>query len=92
MPNVKKVTQPVAEAGKKVLATDTAQGVIGAVVDKVEEIAVAKADDAADVVKDKAATAAGRKKSTAKKSSGKKASGKKSTAKRSGAKSTARRR
>ena len=90
MPKVKKVTQPVAKAGKKVLATDTAQGVIGAVVDKVEEIAVAKADDAAEVVKDKAATAAGRKKPSGKKSTAKRSGAKKSTAKKSTAKKSAR--
>jgi hypothetical protein len=93
MPKVKKVTQPVAKAGKKILATDTAQGVIGVVVDKVEEIAVAKADDAAGAVKDKAATAAGRRKPSGKKSAAKRSGAKKSTAKRSGAKkSTAKRR
>jgi hypothetical protein len=48
------VTQPVAKAGKKVLATDTAQGVIGAAVDKMEEIAVDEADDAAETLKEKA--------------------------------------
>ncbi len=58
MPKRKKVTKPVVKAGKKVLATDTAQGIIGAVVDKVEEIAVDKADDAAKAVKGKAAKVA----------------------------------
>lgn len=33
------------------MATDTAQGVIGAAADKVEEIAVDKADDAAEAVR-----------------------------------------
>ena len=48
MPKVRKMTEPVKDAGKKVLATDTAQNVIGAVVDSLEDVAVDKADDAAD--------------------------------------------
>jgi hypothetical protein len=69
MPQRKRVTQPIVKAGKKVLATDTAQGVIGAVADKMEEIAVDKADDAAEAVKEKAARAGGRKAATSRKSS-----------------------
>ena len=67
MPKVRKMTEPVKDAGKKVLATDTAQNVIGAVVDSLEDVAVDKADDAADAIKVKAAKVAGRKKPTAKK-------------------------
>ena len=71
----KKIADAGKDAGKKVLATDTAQGVVEAVVDKLEEIAVDKADDVAATVKDRAAKAGGRapKRSTAKKSSAKKA-------------------
>jgi len=64
MPERKSVTNKVVGAGKKVLATDAAQGVIGAVADKMEEIAVDKADDAAEIVKEKAARAGGRKPSS----------------------------
>ncbi len=69
-----KIADAGKEAGKKVLATDTAQGVVEAVVDKLEEITVDKADDVAATVKDRAAKAGGRspKRSTAKKSSAKK--------------------
>ena len=98
MQGPKKIADAGKEAGKKVLATDTAQGVVGAVVDKLEEIAVDKADDVAATVKQKAAKAGGRspkrpsskksgaKKSTAKKSTAKKSTAKKSTAKKSTAK------
>jgi hypothetical protein len=51
MPKRRKVTEKVKKTGKKVLATDTVQGVVEAVVDKIEEIAVDKADDAAQAVK-----------------------------------------
>ena len=64
MPERKSVTNKVVGAGKKVLATDAAQGVIGAVADKMEEIAVDKADDAAEIVKEKAARAGGRRPSS----------------------------
>jgi hypothetical protein len=60
----KGVTNTVVRAGKKVLATDAAQGVVGAVADKMEEIAVDKADDAAEIVKEKAARAGGRRPSS----------------------------
>jgi hypothetical protein len=40
MADVKKVMRTGVNAGKKVLATDAAQDVIGAVVDKLEETAV----------------------------------------------------
>ena len=56
MQGPKKIADAGKEAGKKVLATDTAQGVVEAVVDKLEEIAVEKADDVAATVKDRAAT------------------------------------
>jgi hypothetical protein len=96
------VTETVKKTGRKVLATDTAQGVVGAVVDKMEEIAVDKADDAADAVKEKAARAGGRRppssrkskaspKSTTRKSTARKSTARKSTARKSTArKSTAR--
>ena len=64
MPKRKGVTNTVVRAGKRVLATDAAQGVIGAVADKMEEIAVDKADDAAEIVKEKAAKAGGRRPSS----------------------------
>ena len=89
MQGPKKIADAGKEAGKKVLATDTAQGVVGAVVDKLEEITVDKADDVAATVKQKAARAGGRspKRPTGKKSGAKKSSGrKKPAAKKSGAK------
>jgi hypothetical protein len=91
VPTRKSVTRPVVKAGKRVMATDTAQGVVGAVVDKMEEIAVDKADDVAANVKERAAKAGGRKpprstKSTAKRSTPKKSSAKRSTPKKSSAK------
>ena len=85
MQGPKKIADAGKEAGKKVLATDAAQGVVGAVVDKLEEIAVDKADDVAATVKQKAAKAGGRSlkrpstKSGAKKSTAKKPSAKKTT-------------
>jgi hypothetical protein len=84
----KKIANAGKEAGKKVLATDTAQGVVEAVVDKLEEITVDKADDVAATVKERAAKAGGRspKRATAKKSGAKKSTAKKSTAKKSSAK------
>ena len=78
--------QPIARAGKKALATDTAQEVIGAVVDGVVEVAVDKADDAANAVKRKAASGAGRPPPGAKKSSAKRIGRQEVSAKRSGAK------
>ena len=86
MQGPKKIADAGKEAGKKVLATDTAQGVVGAVVDKLEEITVDKADDVAATVKQKAARVGDRspKRSTGKKSGAKKSSGpKKSAAKKS---------
>ena len=84
----KKIAKASKQAGKKVLATDTAQGVVEAVVDKIEEITVDKADDVAATVKERAAKAGGRspKRSTAKKSTAKKSTAEKSTAKKSAAK------
>jgi topoisomerase IA-like protein len=89
MQGPKKIADAGKDAGKKVLATDTAQGVVEAVVDKLEEITVDKADDVAATVKDRAAKAGGRspKRSTAKKKSGaRKTAAKKTTAKSSPAK------
>ncbi len=82
MQGPKKIADAGKEAGKKVLATDTAQGVVGAVVDKLEEITVDKADDVAATVKQKAARAGGRspKRSTGKKSGAKKSGGRKKPA------------
>ncbi|MGZ5317852.1 MAG: hypothetical protein ACXWFT_05465 [Actinomycetota bacterium] len=91
MQGPKKIADAGKEAGKKVLATDTAQGVVGAVA------------DVAATVKQKAAKAGGRstkrststksgakgtsaKKPTAKKPTGKKSTRKKPTAKKSTAK------
>ncbi len=96
MPERKSVTNKVVGAGKKVLATDAAQGVIGAVADKMEEIAVDKADDAAEIVKEKAARAGGRssrrpptaRKTGAKKTGARKTGGRKTTARKTGAKKT----
>jgi hypothetical protein len=86
MQGPKKIADAGKKAGKKVLATDTAQGVAGAVVDKLEEIAVDKADDMAATAKQKVAKAGGRSptRSTSTKSGAKKSSGrKKATAKKS---------
>jgi hypothetical protein len=70
--------------GKKVMASDTAQDVVGVVVDGLERVVVDKADDVADDVKTRAARVGDRaKKSTAKKSTAKKSTAKKSTAKKS---------
>jgi hypothetical protein len=98
MPERKSVTKKVVGAGKKVLATDAAQGVIGAVADKMEEIAVDKADDAAEIVKEKAAKAGGRRpssrrsattrKSGARKTAPRKTGARKTTARKTGARKT----
>ena len=90
MPKRKGVTNTVVTAGKKVLATDAAQGVVGAVADKMEEIAVDKADDAAEIVKEKAARAGGRRPSsrrsaTTRKATARKAGARKTTARKAGA-------
>ena len=91
MPERKSVTNKVVGAGKKVLATDAAQGVIGAVADKMEEIAVDKADDAAEIVKEKAARAGGRRPSSRRSATTRKAGARKTTARKTRArKSTAR--
>ena len=73
---VKKAVRAGAKAGKKVLATDAAQSVVGTVVDRLERLVVDNADDVADTVKARAAKAGGRsprkstgrKKTTARKS------------------------
>ena len=103
MPKRKGVTNTVVRAGKKVLATDAAQGVVGAVADKMEEIAVDKADDAAEIVKEKAAKAGGRRPSSrrppttrktgarktgARKTGARKTGGRKTTARKTGARKT----
>lgn len=84
----------VVQAGRKVLSTDVAQDVVGSVVDKLEEVAIDKVDDAAGAMKERAAKAGRRgKKATAKrgakkKTTAKRSPAKKSTAKRSSAKKT----
>jgi hypothetical protein len=88
MPERKSVTNKVVGAGKKVLATDAAQGVIGAVADKMEEIAVDKADDAAEIVKEKAARAGGRKPSSRRSASTRKTGARKTGARKTGARKT----
>jgi hypothetical protein len=88
MPKRKGVTNTVVRAGKKVLATDAAQGVVGAVADKMEEIAVDKADDAAEIVKEKAARAGGRRPSSRRSATTRKAGARKTTARKTGARKT----
>jgi topoisomerase IA-like protein len=93
MPERKSVTNKVVGAGKKVLATDAAQGVVGAVADKMEEIAVDKADDAAEIVKEKAAKAGGRRLSsrrsaTTRKTGARKTGARKTTPRKTGARKT----
>ena len=91
MDQPQKIAKAGKRVGKKVLATDAAQGVVEAVVDKLEEFAVDKADDVAEAVKDRAAKAGGRSPKRATSGSRKKTGAKKSTAKKSTAKkSTAR--
>ena len=79
-----KVAQAGKKAGKQVLGTDVAQGVVEAVVDKLGEITVEKADDIAGSVKDRAAKAGGRRPtaSRSKTPSRKKQTAKKQTAKK----------
>lgn len=74
---MKKAMRAGAEIGKKALATDAGQSVVGTVVDKVEEIVVDKADDVAGTVKARAAKAGGR--SPRKPAGGKKTTGRKKT-------------
>ena len=84
MQGTKNVARAGKKAGKQVLGTDVAQGVVEAVVDKLEEITVEKADDIAGSVKDRAAKAGGRRRATASRSktpSRKKQTSKKQTAK-----------
>jgi ribonuclease E len=88
MPERNSVTNKVVAAGKKVLATDAAQGVIGAVADKMEEIAVDKADDAAEIVKEKAAKAGGRRPSSRRPPTTRKTGAKKTGARKTGARKT----
>jgi DNA-binding protein HU-beta len=89
---VKKAVRAGAKAGKRVLATDAAQSVVGTVVDKLERLVVENADDVAVNVKKRAAKAGGRsprkvtgrKKTTARKktSAGKKTTSRKSPARK----------
>jgi hypothetical protein len=92
MQQTKEIVKTGKQIGKKVMATDTAQDVVGVVVDGFEEVTVDKADDVAENLKKRAARAGGRspKQATAKKS----AARKKTTAKKSAArkKTTAKRR
>ncbi len=59
MVQAKEIAKSGKRMGKKVLATDTAQDVVGVVVDGLEEVAVDKADDVAENVKARAARARG---------------------------------
>ena len=88
MPKRKGMTDTVVRAGKKVLATDAAQGVVGAVADKMEEIAVDKADDAAEVVKEKAAKAGGRRPNSRRSATTRKTGARKTGARKTGARKT----
>ena len=92
MQGTKEVVKTGKRMGKKVMATDTAQDVVGVVVDGLEDVAVDKADDVAENLKARAARAGGRspKRASAKKPSTKKPAGKKPTAKRPTAKKKAR--
>jgi hypothetical protein len=80
MPEPKSMSDQVIAAGKTVLATDVAQGVIGAVADKME--------DAAKVVKEKAAEAGGRKPSSRKSTTTRKTGARKTGARKTGARKT----
>ena len=80
MAQAKEMAKTGKRMGKKVLATDTAQDVVGVVVDGLEEVAVDKADDVAENVKARAARAGGR---SPKRPSAKKSSSRQSTAKKS---------
>ena len=83
MQQAKDVARASKRMGKKVMATDTAQDVVGVVVDGLEEVTVDKADDLAEDLKVRAARAGGRspKRSARKKSTARKSAAKKSTAK-----------
>ena len=84
MQGTKEIAKTSKQMGKKVMATDTAQDVVGAVVEGLEDVAVDKADDVAENLKARAARAGGRspKRASAKKTSTKKSSRKKPTAKK----------
>src|SRR4051794_22510402 len=95
MQKPKEMAKAGKQVGKKVLASDAAQDVVGVVVDDLKEVAVDKADDVAENVKARAARAGGRPpkqtnapKSPAKRTVAKKSSTRKSSAKRTGAKKT----
>ncbi len=94
MQQTKEIAKTGKRMGKKVMATDTAQDVVGVVVDGLEDVTVEKADDVAENVKVRAARAGGRspKRAAPKKSSTRKpkktTAKKKSTAKKSTAKKT----
>ena len=61
MPDQRKLTETVAQVGKQALASDTGQVVVGAVAEKVQELALARAEDVSHTIQEKAAKAAGRK-------------------------------
>ena len=63
MQQTKEMAKAGKRMGKKVMATDTAQDVVGAMVNGLEEVAVDKADDVAENVKTRAARAGGRSRS-----------------------------
>ena len=64
MPDRKKLTESVAEAGKQALASDTGQLVVATIADKMQEIAEQKAGDVSQVIRERATKAAGRKRAT----------------------------
>jgi DNA-binding protein HU-beta len=64
MPDRKKLTDSVADAGKQALASDTGQLVVAAIADKMQQVAQEKAGDVSQVIKERATKAAGRKRTT----------------------------
>ena len=60
MPDQKKLTESVTRASKEALASDTGQIVVGAIADKMQEMAQGKAENVSQTIKEQAAKAAGR--------------------------------
>ena len=60
MPERKKLAESVTEAGKQALASDTAQVVVGTIADKVQELALERAEGVSQTIKERAAKAGGR--------------------------------
>jgi len=69
MPERRKLTESVTQAGKKVLATDAAQDIVGTIANAMQEVAKDKALDVFQTVKERVAKAGGRKPPTRKSSS-----------------------